>query len=107
MWIHRNRSSQSDDRRSAVREPRVARSFPRRGCLHALQQPFVRLRRSIQARQEFAVRLRADRKHGAIQKRVLGRAPGSIEDEIRAVLPGEFSRSINQFPYLWLNAKVE
>ena len=85
----------------------MARSFPRRGRPHALQQPLVRLGRSIQARQELSIRLRADRKHCAIEKRVLGRAPGSIEDEISAVFACEFRRSINQFPYARLDPKIQ
>src|ERR1700736_6412620 len=107
MRVHRSRSSQSDDRRLAVQVKRVSRSFPRRGCPHALQEPFVRLRRGIQTRQELTIGGRAYGKQGAIQQRVLGCTPGSVEYEIRAVFTGELRGPVNQLAYLWLNAKVQ
>jgi hypothetical protein len=105
--IRPNRSRQSDDRRSKVREAKEARSFPRSGCLHALHQPLVRLRRSIQARKELAARFRADRKRRAIEQRTLGDAQRSVQNEIRSVFTGNLRSSIDQFAYLWFDAQVE
>src|SRR5207249_8755602 len=102
-----NRSCQSDDRQSAVREAKEASSLPRSACLHALEQPLVRPGRSIQACQELTIRLRANRKNGTIQQRVLGSATSRIQDKIRAVLAGEFRGSIDQFAHLRLDAEVE
>lgn len=84
-----------------------AASFPRRLCLHAPQQPLVRLRRRIQARKKFSICLRANRKNDAVQQSVLGRAPGGVENEIRTVLSGEFRRAINQLANLRSDAKIE
>jgi hypothetical protein len=51
--------------------------------------------------------LGADRKNCTVQKRVFSRTAGGVQNEIRAVLAGEFRRTINQFADLGFDAKIE
>jgi hypothetical protein len=75
--------------------------------MHRLEKALIGLRRGIQARQELTIGLGADRKHGAIQKGILGRTAGGVQNKIRPILACEFRRTIDQFSDLRFDAKVK
>ena len=75
--------------------------------MHALEQPFVRARRSVQARQEFAVSFPSHSENAAIQQRIFGCAAGRIQHKIRAILAGQLRGAIDQLAHLRLDTDVE
>src|SRR6185312_2200177 len=81
--------------------------LPRRRGLHGAPQPFVRLRRVIEPRDESRISLRAYGEDGAIEQGFLGCVSRRLEHEIRARLTGERGRAVDQAPLFRLDTQVE